>query len=61
MNVAGNQLACSFLLQASLKKNLPTVIQNHGVGPHVKLFPITPENMPLSYQSEECDGNMNIK
>ncbi|XP_020314157.1 scavenger receptor class B member 1 isoform X1 [Oncorhynchus kisutch] len=47
--------------KASLKKYQPTVIQNHGVGPHVKLFPITPENMPLSYQSEECDGNMNIK
>ncbi|XP_024237723.1 scavenger receptor class B member 1 isoform X1 [Oncorhynchus tshawytscha] len=46
---------------ASLKKHQPTVIQNHGVGPHVKLFPITPENMPLSYQSEQCDGNMNIK
>uniref|UniRef100_A0A4W5MI67 Scavenger receptor class B member 1 n=1 Tax=Hucho hucho TaxID=62062 RepID=A0A4W5MI67_9TELE len=47
--------------KASLKKYLPKVIQNHGVGPHVKLFPITPENMPLSYQSEECDGNKNIK
>nr|XP_046226446.1 scavenger receptor class B member 1 isoform X1 [Oncorhynchus gorbuscha] len=47
--------------KASLKEYQPTVIQNHGVGPHVKLFPITPENMPLSYQSEECDGNMNIK
>ncbi|XP_010876528.4 scavenger receptor class B member 1 isoform X3 [Esox lucius] len=43
----------------TFKRDLPCRTQTDEVGVHVKLFPITPEKTPQSYQSQEFDSDMN--